>query len=103
MVALKSKLWFAESIGQPVCLGSHFQTPVKCLLKVKPADSPSWRFRGDLDSLKNIWLNSASAVIFFDGASKGNPRASDAGGLILSTDRLISIKFSWGLGFMSNN
>ena len=39
----------------------------------------------------------------FDGASKGNPRISGAGGLVFSPDRLIKSSFSWGLGIMSNN
>ena len=109
-MALKSKLWFVESIGQSIsnlstsfCLGSCSQTPGKCLLRAKLVDSPSWRFCGNQDSFKKIWLNSASTVILFDGASKGNPGASSARGLILSPDRLTSIRFSWRLGSMSNN
>ena len=41
-------------------------------------------------------------TIFFDGASKGNPGISGAGGLVFSPDRLIESSFSWGLGIMSN-
>ena len=48
-------------------------------------------------------MNSASAVIFFDGASKGNPRVSGAGDMVLSPDRLTKFIFSWGLGSISNN
>ena len=35
--------------------------------------------------------------------SKGNPRLSGAGGLLISLDQLIVTSFSWGLGKMSNN
>ena len=40
---------------------------------------------------------------FWDGASKGNPGVSGAGGLVLSPDRLSAFRFCWGLGIMSNN
>ena len=40
---------------------------------------------------------------FFDGASKGNPGVSSAGGLVITPDRMFSIKFCWGLGILSNN
>ena len=40
---------------------------------------------------------------FFDGASKGNPRFSGAGGFFSSPDRLTEFSFSWELGIMSNN
>ena len=48
-------------------------------------------------------MSSPSIVIFFDGASKGIPRISRAGGLVISPNRLIESSFSWGLGIMSNN
>ena len=48
-------------------------------------------------------MNSSLAVIFFDGASKGNPGVSGAGGLVLSRDRLTKFSFCWGLGSLSNN
>ena len=46
---------------------------------------------------------SVSAAIFFDGASKGNPGVSGAGGVIFFPGRLIHLRFSWGLGSMMNN
>ena len=48
-------------------------------------------------------MSSSSSAIFFDGASKGNPGVSGAGGLVISPDGLSSIKFCWGLSIMSNN
>ena len=45
----------------------------------------------------------SSATNFFNGASKGNPRISSVGGLVISPDRLTEFSFSWGLGIMSNN
>ena len=69
---------------------------------VRPFSSPL-RFHGNANAFKQIWMSSSSATIFFDGASKGNPRISGAGGLVFSPDRLIESSFSWGLGVMSNN
>ena len=70
---------------------------------VKPVNLRSWRFRGNKDAFKSFWMSSSLAAIFFDGASKGNPRASGARGLVFSPDRLTKFSFSWGLGTMSNN
>ena len=44
-----------------------------------------------------------SAVLFFDGASKGKSRVSSTGGVIFFPDSLIHLSFSWGLGTMTNN
>ena len=48
-------------------------------------------------------MNSSLAVIFFDGASKGNPGVSGASGLVLPSNRLTKFSFCWGLGSLSNN
>ena len=56
-----------------------------------------------MEALNKIWMYSSSAVIFFDGASKGNPGVSSADGLVLSPDRLTKFSFCWGLGSLSNN
>ena len=69
----------------------------------KPVSIPTWRFHGNSVSLIKIWLNSASTVIFFDGASKGNPGALGVGGLVFSPEKLTKFIFSWGLGSMTNN
>ena len=65
--------------------------------------SSAWCFHGSADVLKKKWMGSPSATIFFDGASKGNPEISGAGGVILSPNCRIETNFSWGLGTMSNN
>ena len=48
-------------------------------------------------------MSSSSSVIFFNGASKGNPGISGVGGLVFSPDRMTEFSFSWGLGIMSNH
>ena len=49
------------------------------------------------------WRKQGKVKIFFDGASKGNPGISGAGGVIYSHDGLTKDNFSWGLGKNSNN
>ena len=83
----KSKLWFAETSGMlspSLFLGSSvgsLDSGLK-LKNAKPVIHPSWRFRGSHDVLHKIWMNSSSAVIFFDGALKGNLGVSGVGGLV---------------------
>ena len=49
------------------------------------------------------WQSKKKVSIFFDGASKGNPRKAGAGGLIFYPGGGIQSSFSWGLGHLSNN
>lgn len=42
-------------------------------------------------------------MIFFNGASKGNPGTSRTGGIIYSTDGQKQDNFCWGLGQSTNN
>ena len=42
-------------------------------------------------------------MVFFDGASKGNPGISGAGGVIYSHDGIAKDSFNWGLGQNTNN
>ena len=107
-MANKSKLWFAETSGMlspSLFLGSSvgsLDSGLK-LKSAKPVIHPSWRFHGIHDVLHKIWMNSSSAVIFFDGASKGNLGDFGAGGLVFSPDSLTKSSFSWGLGSLTNN
>ena len=48
-------------------------------------------------------MNSPSAALFFNGASKGNLGSSGAGGFISSPDRMTEFNFSWGLSIMTNS
>ena len=41
--------------------------------------------------------------MFFDGASKGNPRAVGGGGVLLDFDNIMEFSFSWGLGVGTDN
>ena len=105
IAASKSLAFISELICCPISsLPSSLRleaSPVVWLFK--PVLAPSWRFRGSQEEFFSLWWSSPSAVIFFDGASKGNPGVSGAGGLVLSPDRLSAFRFCWGLRIMSNN
>ena len=112
-VALKIKCHFVEMAGKMKSpsmlpteianwLGSN-PTQVPKVDCIQPTCPSPWCIRKSGDEFNSWWINSSSASIFFDGASKGNPGISGARGLVYSLDKLLKTKFSWGLGFMSNN
>jgi ribonuclease HI len=76
--------------------------PSKLLPPPKTAN-PEWRIRVDKDKFQTWWRSKNLTTIFFDGASKGNPGAAGAGGVIYSPDGSSKEIFSWGLGQKSNN
>ena len=50
------------------------------------------------------WIkNQRNHILFFDGASKNNPRRAGAGGLILDPKGKTIATYEWGLGTMTNN
>ena len=92
-MAIKSLSLFAELSSLtlssfPVTLwrSSSIQAVGNLLKFSKPVSIPSWRLRGSNEDFKFFWMKSPSLVIFFDGASKGNPGVSRAGGLVYSPD-----------------
>ena len=95
----KSKFLFAEMSGMlspSLFLGSRvgsFDSSIN-LKNAKPVIQPSWRFRGIQDALQKNWMSSSSAVIFSDGASKGNLRISEAGGMVYSPDSLTKSSYT---------
>jgi len=76
--------------------------PRKYLLSPQNVN-PDWRIRDDDDNFQSWWRSQNLPTIFFDGASKGNPCATGAGGVIYSPDGFSKDCFSWGLGQKSNN
>jgi ribonuclease HI len=42
-------------------------------------------------------------LLFFDGASKGNPEATGGGGVLVAPDGKLELSYAWGLGEESNN
>ena len=43
------------------------------------------------------------STLFFDGASKGNPRLARGGGVLFSDENSVLATYAWGLGSMTNN
>lgn len=41
-------------------------------------------------------------ALFFDGAAKGNPSRSGAGGVIKSTEGITEASYAWGVGVNTN-
>jgi hypothetical protein len=62
-----------------------------------------WQLRfNDLDFL--LWQRQQSfPILFFDGASTGNPGVIGAGGVIFESDGKNVLDYSWGLGKTTNN
>ena len=75
----------------------------KVLSLPPPLPSPSWKIRESEAAFQNWWKIQNTTSIFFDGASKGNPGAAGAGGVIYFADNLRKVHFCWGLGISTNN
>ena len=71
-----------------------------------PFKSPilqKWEIRKDRDDFK-LWCKELGRnLLFFDGASKGNPREAGGGGVIFDPDGDLNLTYSWNLGIESNN
>ena len=69
----------------------------------RPKAMDKWKIRMKEEEF-NTWRQTDKKWnLFFDGASKGNPGAAGAGGVLYSPGGNIENKFSWGLGTKSNN
>lgn len=65
--------------------------------------NPIWRIRETEENFQEWWKKQKISTIFFDGASKGNPGAAGAGGVIYDLAGVKRDIFSWGIGQKSNN
>ena len=68
----------------------------------RPNHKKKWQIRDTMDSFQKWWKSQGKCTIFFDGASKGNPGRSGAGGVIYFPNGKKE-DFSWGLGLKTNN
>jgi ribonuclease HI len=68
----------------------------------RPIPKENWQIRDNLEGFQKWWKSQGKCTIFFDGASKGNPGRSGAGGIIYLPNGSKE-SFSWGLGIKTNN
>jgi exonuclease III len=71
----EEKRWLSLLVPLP---SKHFPSPKTANLE--------WRIRVDDDKFQPWWRSKNLTTIFFDGASKGNPGAAGAGGVLYSPD-----------------
>ena len=62
-----------------------------------------WDVRLDKSQFEN-WLRERNIFkLFFDGASKGNPRRVGGGGVVIDPDGKVEIEYYWNIVYDSNN
>lgn len=64
---------------------------------------PIWKLRGTKEEINQWILAQNRPTLFFDGASKNNPGAAGAGGIIKNHNGTPICRYEWGLGKASNN
>ena len=79
----------------------QFKTPKSSA--TQPFRTFPWEIRLNSSDFKTWLRERNSYALFFDGASKGNPRVSGAGGILLDPRGHVEQTFTWGLGHRTNN
>ena len=69
----------------------------------KPFIKPKWKMRLSKKEFSEWWQIQNKVSVFFDGASKGNPGISKAGGLLYYPGGMLETSFSWGIEQSTNN
>eukprot|EP00253_Pinus_taeda_P018975 PITA_18975 len=67
-----------------------------------PPPLNQWKIRLNTEDLDELCKIKARKTLFFDGAAKGNPGNSGAGGVIKNADGRIESRYAWGVGFNSS-
>jgi hypothetical protein len=82
-------------------INSFFLPPSPTSLLPPPSRS-TWQLHEDTDYL--CWCNKQqNHILYFDGASKGNPGVAGAGGVIICPRGNQVLSFHWNLGIATNN
>ena len=113
IVASKAKAFLLEAVGnlqidgtkleaEHNCLGSKQVDKIQMGLS-RPVIKPYWKVRFSENEFSKWWKIKNKVSIFFDGASKGNPEKYGAWGLIFYRGGNLEIRFSWGVGKITNN
>jgi len=76
---------------------------VKVCSNLSKNSNHKWKIRLKQDEFSRWLCSSNLHSLFFDGASKSNPGAAGAGGIIFSPSGDPLVSFEWGLGTLSNN
>eukprot|EP00253_Pinus_taeda_P013228 PITA_13228 len=63
----------------------------------------NWKLRGTKEEISQWILTQNRPLLFFDGASKNNPGATGAGGIIKDHNGISICSYEWGLRTASNN
>ena len=63
----------------------------------------TWEIRFDNSQFGNWMKERKMFKLFFDDASKGNPRKAGGGGVIICPEGNIEVEYYWNIGFDSNN
>jgi ribonuclease HI len=82
-------------------LGPNY--PRKFPSPVRSTKRQKWQLRLRDPEFLDWKRQQTSPILFFDGASAGNPGATGAGGVIIDSDGQNILDYSWGLGNTTNN
>jgi ribonuclease HI len=63
----------------------------------------TWEIRKEEEDFEEWKRKRNKHILFFDGASKGNPGVAGGGGVLVSPNGLLEITYAWGLGTETNN
>ena len=82
---------------------SVFNLNQQTIEAIKPPQKTNWEIR--LNEQEFIKWRSAldEWCLFFDEASKGNPRQAGGGSIIIDPSGKLYMSYAWGLGYASNN
>ena len=72
-------------------------------LKQKNSIMHSWQIRMNLEEFKGWWEKLGCNSLFFDGASKGNPRMAGVGGVYFNSKGIKMKEYAWGIDMKTNN
>ena len=76
---------------------------IKTVRDVAASKLEKWEIRMDESQFEN-WLRERKIFkLFFDGASKGNPRKAGGGRIIIEPGGKIMMEYYWNIGHNSNN
>jgi ribonuclease HI len=63
----------------------------------------NWEIRKEEQDFEEWKRKENKHILFFDGASKGNPGLAGGGGVLVSPTGHPELSFAWGLGIETNN